>query len=294
MVFKDYYKILELKTNKVTEEEIKTAYHEMAKKYHPDINSGILAEERIKDINEAYMVLSKPETKRKFDRIWVSHNRKVQAKANADGRENSRDLLGILFGNVVETEKRTTNKAKEGIKGDNIETEISVSLEDAFIGTKKEIEIKDLNGKSKKFEVKLPESIRDGEKIKLKGQGKKGKNGGENGDLIITIRIDTDSKYKLDGNDLIMDLFLSPWEAALGARLTLQTIDNSINVFIPAGIESGEKIRIPNKGYKYGNNERGDLIAVVKIMIPKKLSIEEREFFTKLSEISKFNPRLNQ
>ena len=143
----------------------------------------------------------------------------------------------------------------------------------------------------KTFEVKIPEGIRNGEKIRLIGQGKKGINGGKNGDLLIKINIEDNNVFKLYGSDLCTDLKLSPWEAALGTRVNVRTIDGETKVYIPQGIQSGEKIRIPSKGYKNGKGGRGDLVAEVKIMVPKKLELDEQEMFEKLKDMSTFDPR---
>ena len=143
----------------------------------------------------------------------------------------------------------------------------------------------------KTFAIKVPGGIRNGEKIRLIGQGKSGKNGGKNGDLFIKIHIEDNKKFKLDGCDLYTDLFLTPWEAALGTRANINSIDDVASIYIPQGIQSGEKVRIPSKGYKDGKGSRGDLIAEIKIVVPKEMSEEEKELFKKLNEISKFNPR---
>ena len=143
----------------------------------------------------------------------------------------------------------------------------------------------------KTFSVNVPEGIRDGEKIRLIGQGKKGKNGGKNGDLLIKINIEDSKKFRLRGSDLYTDLLLSPWEAALGTRVNVKTIDDETKVYIPQGLQSGEVIKIPNKGYKNGKGGRGDLIAEVKIMVPKNLELDEKEMFEKLRDMSNFNPR---
>ena len=143
----------------------------------------------------------------------------------------------------------------------------------------------------KTFAVKIPEGIRNGEKIRLLGQGKLGKNGGKNGDLFIKINIKNNNKFKLEGYDIVTDLFLSPWEAALGKRVNIETIDDTISLYVPPGIQSGEKLKIPQKGYKDGRGSRGDLVAEVKTVVPKKLTEDEKELFEKLKAISKFNPR---
>lgn len=286
MVYKDYYKILGLETSKVTLDEIKTAYRTSAKKYHPDVNVGdVLAEERIKDINEAYRVLSTPATKRKYDRTWNANYYKEQRKNR--GKES---FFDIFLGNVNTSLNKEEDK-KVPLKGEDVDTEIHISVYDAFYGLEKRISLRDVYGKIKTLTVVVPKGIRDGEKIRLIGQGKVGKNGGKNGDLFIKVNIDSDNKFRLKGCDLYTDLLLSPWEAALGTRVNLKTIDGENKVYIPQGIQSGEVIKIPQKGYQNGNGGRGDLIAEIKIMVPKKIDSSEKEMFQKLKEMSKFNPR---
>ncbi len=286
MVYKDYYKILGLETSKVTLDEIKTAYRTSAKKYHPDVNVGdVLAEERIKDINEAYRVLSTPATKRKYDRTWNANYYKEQRKNR--GKES---FFDIFLGNVNTSLNKEEDK-KVPLKGEDVDTEIHISVYDAFYGLEKRISLRDVYGKIKTLTVVVPKGIRDGEKIRLIGQGKVGKNGGKNGDLFIKVNIDSDNKFRLKGCDLYTDLLLSPWEAALGTRVNLKTIDGENKVYIPQGIQSGEVIKIPQKGYQNGNGGRGDLIAEIKIMVPKNLDSSEKEMFQKLKEMSKFNPR---
>ena len=286
MKYKDYYKILGINTSRVTIDEIKSAYRAAAKKYHPDLNVGdSLAEEKIKDINEAYRVLSVASTKRKYDRIWNSRN-------NAKNFQSfkGRNIFNMFLGDVEQSQDDEPRK-REPLRGENIETEINVSLEDAFYGKEKKISLRTIEGKMKTFDVKIPEGIRNGEKIRLIGQGKKGKNGGKNGDLLIKINIEDNKVFKLYGSDLYTDLKLSPWEAALGTKVNIKTIDGDAKVIVPQGIESGEKIKIPNKGYKDGKGGRGDLVADIKIMVPKNLELDEKAMFEKLQEMSAFNPR---
>ena len=287
MVFKNYYKILDLETSRVSIDEIKTAYRLAAKKYHPDLNVGDnLAEERIKDINEAYKILSSPASKRKYDRVWNSKNN-VKNYQKIKGK----NIFNMFLGDIKEPDIENTKKAKEAIRGENIETEIKVSLDDAFYGLEKKISLRTVEGKMKTFSVKIPEGIRNGEKIRLIGQGKKGINGGKNGDLLIRIDIEDNKIFKLYGCDLCTDLKLTPWEAALGTRIDLKTIDGETKIYIPQGIQSGDKIKIPSKGYKDGKGGRGDLVAEIKIMVPKKLELDEKEMFEKLQEMSNFDPR---
>ena len=143
----------------------------------------------------------------------------------------------------------------------------------------------------KTFSVKIPSGIRDGEKVRLLGQGKQGQNGGKNGDMFIKINIQNNNKFRLQGYDIVTDLYLTPWEAALGKRVNIDSIEAPISIYVPPGIQSGEKVKIPQKGYKDGRGSRGDLISEVKTVVPKKLTEEEKELFEQLKSISKFNPR---
>lgn len=300
MIFKDYYKILGLENSRVTVPEIKSAYREQAKIYHPDVNAqNSFSEERFKDINEAYRILSNSSSKRRYDRMWNNYAAKKAIKYEETKNTSSSmfgDFFNMFFGeNTNDTIEEKNNKHKKNkvtpIKGENIETSIDISIEDAFYGAKKKISLRTVEGNMKNFEVKIPAGIRDNEKIRLIGQGKKGINGGSNGDLFIDINIKNDNRFKIKGYDLYTDLFLTPWEAALGTKANVVGIDDEASVLVPQGIQSGEVIKIPGKGYKDSRGGRGDLIANVKVMVPKKLTEEEKEIFSKLKEVSSFNPR---
>ena len=295
MIFKDYYKILSLETNRVSSEQIKNAYRLAAKKYHPDVNvQDRLSEEKIKDVNEAYRVLSNPSTKRKYDRMWVNNvgKKKYEEASRSSGSVFS-DFFNMFFGTNQEENIKTKKQQKVPVNGENIETSIDVALEESFYGQEKKISLRTIDGKMKVFTITIPAGIRNGEKIRLLRQGKEGINGGKNGDLFIKVNIKNNKKFKLKGNDLYTDLYLTPWEAALGTKAQVYSIDDPTQVYIPEGIQTGEVIRIPGKGYKDGKGGRGDLVAEIKVMVPKKLSLEERNLFENLNKISKFNPRNN-
>lgn len=300
MIFKDYYKILGLENSKVSTSEIKAAYREQAKLYHPDLNAqNSFSEERFKDINEAYRVLSNSSSKRKYDRMWNNHAAKKTIKYEESKRGTGSafsDFFNLFFGDIKEDKIQEKNETKRknkkiAVKGENIETAINVSIEDAFYGVTKKISLRTVEGKMKTFDVKIPAGIRDNEKIRLLGQGKAGINGGANGDLLIKINIENNSRFKIKGYNLYTDLFLTPWEAALGTRANIVGIDDESNIYVPQGVQSGEKITIPGKGYKDSKGGRGDLVANIKVMVPKKLTDEEKEIFMKLKEVSSFNPR---
>lgn len=291
MIVKDYYKILGFETNKVTLDEIKNAYRDQAKKYHPDVNkNNNKAEERFKDIGEAYNTLSDYRKRRKYDRMWQYYIGRKN-KQNVKYRDAKiKDFMGLFFGEKKEELEQIKAKG-EPEKGENINTEITATLIETFYGATKEITFKTVDGGSRKIDVKIPAGIRNNEKIRLIGQGKPGKNGGKAGDLFIKIKIKNIKNLKLEGIDIYTDLLISPWESALSTKIKISGIDEEIEIEVPKGIQSGETIVLKEKGYKDGKGGRGNLIAVVKIMIPKAVSEEEIKLFKKLQEISNFNPR---
>ena len=303
MKYKNYYKVLGLSSAKATEDEIKSAYRNLAKKYHPDLNGGDTSlSEKFKDINEAYEILGNPISRKKYDRVHFAYKFRdgfstdtVKEKINISSGFN--DFFTTFFGTageksvVTNFDKYYQTNAKE--VGENLESEIDISLEEGFFGSNRKIAFKTTDNKMKTIEVKIPRGIHSGEKIRLQGQGKPGKNGGENGDFYITIHIIPHQKFRLDGNNLILDVPITAWEAALGCELDIPSIDSSVYLNIPAGAQTGEKLRVASAGYIDKEGNRGDLLLNIKIMIPKNLTKEEKEIFLKLKNISTFYPRSN-
>lgn len=294
MKYKNYYKVLELKSDRVSDEEIKNAYRRLAKKYHPDINPGDeVASEKFKLVNEAYQVLGNEVSKKKYDRIHNIYRVKdtiedTKEKINFDGMS---DMIGMVFGKKEQSNFENKNKSIP-ITGEDLESKIDITLEEAFFGTEKKLAFRTVTGDMKNISVKIPKGIRNGEKVRLAKQGKPGKNGGEPGDLYIKIEIMKNDFFEVKGFDLCMNLKLSPWEAALGTEVKIENIDSSILVNVPAGTESGEILRIANSGFwntsTYG---RGDLLLNIQIMVPKELTDTEKLLFEKLEAVSNFKAR---
>ena len=294
MKYKNYYKILELKSDRVSDEEIKNAYRRLAKKYHPDINPGDeVASEKFKLVNEAYQVLGNEVSKKKYDRIHNIYRVKdtiedTKEKINFDGMS---DMIGMVFGKKEQSNFENKNKSIP-ITGEDLESKIDITLEEAFFGTEKKLAFRTVTGDMKNISVKIPKGIRNGEKVRLAKQGKPGKNGGEPGDLYIKVEIMKNDIFEVKGFDLCMNLKLSPWEAALGTEVKIENIDSSILVNVPAGTESGEILRIANSGFwntsTYG---RGDLLLNIQIMVPKELTDTEKLLFEKLEAVSNFKAR---
>lgn len=285
MVFKDYYKILGLESNKVTSDEIKIAYREMAKKYHPDINVGDShAEEIFKDVNEAYKTLSNPKLRRKYDFNWNRYFGKNARTSEKKQKKSLKEILiDILFGGSIA--KTSEKKVAKPEYGENINTKINVSLQDAFYGCYKKIKLLDVNGRPREFSFKIPSGIQNYDKIRIPSQGKHGKNGGKNGDLLVEINILNDKYIKLYGTDLIMEIPIKPYEAALGATKIVNVLDEQIRIIIPKNSSSGDRIIINNKGYKTGMGQRGNLQIISKIVMPKELTEQEKELYIKLKEL---------
>lgn len=291
MIFKNYYKLLELPQNiKSSQSEIKIAYRTQAKKYHPDVNiQNKAAEERFKDINEAYKILSDPIQKRKYDKQWNNYvGKKIQREKLSQKEIRANDIVNMFFGKSIQ--KKSRGEVKLSKKGANIETSIEISIKEAFDGTNKKITLTSLNDKNKNISIDIPAGIQNGQKIRIQGKGKSGINGGDNGDLIITIDIKGNGTYQLDGDDIYVKLFVSPWDAALGSKAIVDGIDGEITVLIPKGTQNGDKISIPQKGYLKTDKQRGNLIIKTEIVIPKQLSKEEKELMMELKKVSKFNP----
>ena len=297
MIFKDYYKILGLTNNNVTTEQIKQAYREQAKKYHPDINTtSNFSEERFKDINEAYKTLSNTSTRRKYDRMWnsrIGKKQKNKGQAKREKKSAFAEFFQMFFGEIKnnKTKGEDIKGSKAPIKGENIETEITVSIFDAFYGVEKKLALRAVNGKMREFNIKIPAGIRNEEKVRLIGQGKPGENGGKAGDLLVRIHIKNDKKFTLNGINLITNLYLTPWEAAIGTKLNISSIDEEILLYIPQGTQCGEGLKLKGKGYLDGKGGRGDLIINIQIMNPTNITEKEKELFEQFKKISEYSPR---
>lgn len=309
MKYKDYYALLEVKRN-ATSDEIKKAYRHLAKMYHPDSNIGNSeAEEKIKEINEAYEVLSDERKKKKYDSLInrfnfmsgiefdpknFGFNKKKEIKIDENGAFS--DFFNLFFGNdSVEFEEEIfDNKSTEEEllfkKGEDINLNYELSIEEAFFGANAKILVKEVGNLVKEYDFTIPPGALNGDKIRLLGKGHPGTVGAPPGDLYIKLIIKKSNKLELKGVDLVTDILITPWEAIFGGRAIVNTVDGKLNIKIPAGIQSGSKLRVHGKGYRKGDG-RGDLIGNIKIMVPVEPNEKERELFQKLSEVSNYSPR---
>jgi len=301
--FKDYYEILGVNKT-ASQNEIKKAFRTLAKKYHPDVNpNNKTAEEKFKQCNEAYEVLGDIAKRKKYDDLANDENLKndqdfnpsqagydnVRYEDRATSENDFSDFFNTFFGgratNMDDIFGRGTSRSGRvrsfAQDGRDSESEIDITLKEAFDGQSKKVSIR--NGKSEKTIIfKISAGIKSGERIRLSGLGEKGVNGGKNGDLFIKVNFLKDDKFKIKGLDLETMLDLLPWDAALGSEVLVDTIDGKITAKTPAGIQTGNRIRIAGKGYKDVNGRRGNLYIKVRIVNPKVLSEELKEEYLKI------------
>ena len=318
MDYKDYYAILGVKKD-ASEDEIQKAYRKLARKFHPDVNKAPEAEAKFKEIGEAYEVLKDPDKRQKYDQYGSAWKRAQQTGAPPPGWDFGQggfdfgggggdfsSFFEMLFGGRAGARGGRPGAGFPGFGGmggqgfggqgfgggGDTEATISLSLEEAVRGGKREITLQDPNtGQRKTLSVRIPEGVRAGQRIRLAGQGQPGMNGGQAGDLYLKIEVEPDSRYKVDGANLQTTVAVTPWEAALGADADVQTLDGPVRVKIPAGSSTGRKIRLRGRGLPQAGGDKGDLLAEIRIVVPEKLSERERELFEQLAEASSFRAR---
>jgi curved DNA-binding protein len=315
---RDFYEILGVSRN-ATQEQIQRAYRKLARAHHPDVNKDPGAEDRFKDVSEAYNVLHDPETRRRYDAFGPDFRRVPDdvdpetwnraaagggtwaGGAGTGGRARRGpaadtgfatgfgedidldDLLGGLFG----------GRAGRGwgpIPGADQEAVIDLTVEEAYRGTRRSVTLEG-GGQTRTLQVTIPAGVTNGQRIRLAGQGGRGTEGAPAGDLYLIVRIAPHPRYRVEGRDLHVELPLAPWEAALGTTVAVETPDGEAKVKVPAGTSSGRRLRLRGRGLPNPKGTAGDLYAEARILVPRKLSAEERRLFEELAATSTFDPR---
>jgi curved DNA-binding protein len=321
---RDFYEILGVPRT-ASQDEIQRAYRKLARTYHPDLNRDPGAEERFKDISEAYDVLRDPATRRRYDAFGPEFRqvpedmdpetwRRARAGAGArqagsgrtagagagTGFDSGRafgegidldDLLGGLFGGQAGGRPRGPGWGP--VRGADQEAEIEITVDEAYHGGRRSISIESSGG-TRTLDVTIPAGVTSGQRIRLAGQGGRGSDGAPPGDLYLVVRLTRDPRYRVEGRDIYIDLPLAPWEAALGTTVAIETPDGEAKVKVPAGTPSGRRLRLRHRGLPNPRGTAGHLYAEARIVVPSKLTAEERRLFSELAGKSGFDPRRPQ
>lgn len=310
MDFKDYYKVLGLEPG-ADDKAVKAAYRKLARKYHPDVSKEKDAENQFKEVAEAYEVLKSAEKRAEYDELrkyaqqgrpfepppgWQPRGNGGFADEMGGGRDYS-DFFESLFGAAGRSQGPGRKSAR---RGQDVEMELPILLEETLADEAKKIAFQlpqysadgqPLAAISKTLNVKIPAGVSDGERIRLKGQGGPGLGGAANGDLYLIIRLVPHPLFDVEAHNLILTVPLAPWEAALGSKVTVPTLDGKIHLSIPANSQSGQRLRIKGKGLMNKLGERGDLYALFKIVIPAQADEPTRALWAQLAEQAAFDPR---
>jgi curved DNA-binding protein len=288
--FRDYYEVLGVPRS-APAQEIKRAYRQLARKHHPDLQPAAeraQAAERFKEINEAYEVLSDPDKRAKYDALgenWKggmdftpppgAAGRSAEGFSAEDLGDFS-DFFASIFGRPAGRAGRAgRGNVRVTMPGADVEAELPVTLDDLLRGGKRRIQL----AEGRAVDVEIPVGVRDGVVLRLAGQGGPGINGGPAGDLYLHLRLAPHPRYRVAGDDLEMDLPLWPWQTVLGAEVRVDTPEGAVTLTVPPGTQNGRRLRLRGRGLPRGDGSRGDLYAVVRIVVPERPSPAEREAY---------------
>lgn len=306
MEFKDYYHILGVEPD-VDKKELKIAYRKLARKYHPDMNADEGAEDKFKEVAEAYEVLKDATRRAEYDELRQYGGQSKQSFEPPPGWQSSggggqfdgdfSDFFSSMFGDQTGGFQQSSGAGGFASKGRDVEIEMPIFLEDTLSEVSKMVEYslpgyrqnqeKDVK---KSLKVKIPLGVADGERIRLKGQGSLGQRGGANGDLYLHIRLVPHPLFDVEGRNLLITVPLSPWEAALGTKVTVPTLTGKISLNIDPDSQSGKKMRIKGKGLS-GKTGQGDLFVILKIVMPTTATDEAKKLWQSMADKSDFDPR---
>lgn len=306
MKYKDYYEILGVKRD-ASADDIKTAYRRLARKYHPDVSKEKDAEEKFKEMAEAYETLQDPEKRAAYDQLG-SHTPGQEFRpppdwgqrfARGQGDLNDIDLSSLFAGLAARRGAAAAHDARRPMAGNDYEAVVRLSFAQAFHGTQADLELAVLEWDAEggvrrvphRVKTRIPCGVVDGEKLRVPGKGGKGANGGPDGDLYLDIEVATHPLYRVSGQDLYLDLPLAPWEAVLGTSVNVPTPAGAVTLKVPAGARAGQQLRLTGRGMTRGSGPAGDLYAKLRIEVPTLVDAEQSALYKQLSERSNFNPR---
>jgi curved DNA-binding protein len=313
MKYKDYYEALGVSRD-ASAADIKKAYRKLAQKHHPDVSKDKGAEDKFKDIAEAYATLKDPDKRTAYDRLGRhAPGQDFQPPPDWGGQPgwagqsgaggfsfddiDLSDLFGGLGGQASRGQRG--RGAPRSMPGEDYEVTVRIPLEDAARGTLVDLNLSvpeyDAQGRlhreSRTFKARIPQGATDGQRLRLRGKGGKGFNGGRDGDLFLNVELLPHPLFRPAGHDLYIDLPLAPWEAALGATVEVPTLGGPVRLKIPPGTSAGQKLRLSKRGLPRPQGDPGDLFAIAQVVVPPTLTERERALFKELGEVSEFNPR---
>jgi curved DNA-binding protein len=317
MDYKDYYKIMNVAKD-VSQDEIKRAYRKLARKYHPDVSKESNAEERFKEVGEAYEVLKDPEKRVAYDQLganWKAGQQGFQPPPDWDagfefhgggytggaaGTEGFSDFFESLFGKAGRGFQYSTGGGRTNyqMRGQDSHAKVFIDLEGTYYGASRSLSLRSTvmsdDGhpqlKTRTLNVKIPKGVKEGQNIRLHGQGSPGVGGGQAGDLFLEIAFNPHSIYKVNGLDVSVELPIAPWEAALGGKVKVPTPKGAVDLKIPAAVSSGKRMRLKGRGIP--GKTVGDFYVTLEIVLPDRLSDKEKTLYQDLQQASShFNPR---
>lgn len=312
MKYKDYYATLGVARD-AADEDIKRAYRKLARKYHPDVSKEENAEERFKEVSEAYETLRDRDKRAAYDQLG-RHAPGEEFRPPPDwgasfgaggtpfgpGGMSFEDLdLSDLFAGLAGARAAGRRAGTGPVPGRDIEAQVRIAFDPAFHGGEVELELAELEVTDqgalrrvpRRMRVRIPPGVVDGQVLRVPGKGGKGQRGGADGDLYLDIQVEAHPLFRTEGLDLYLDLPLAPWEATLGTSVEMPTPAGRVTLKVPAGTRAGQKLRLAGRGIARADGRKGDLYAVVTIAVPTHLGERERALYEALAQASSFNPR---
>ncbi|WP_367606284.1 DnaJ C-terminal domain-containing protein [Legionella sp. W05-934-2] len=307
MAFTDYYQIMGVSKD-ATQDDIKRAYRKLARKYHPDVSQESDAEAKFKAVGEAYEVLKDPEKRAQYDqfgREWKNAAQAEQARQRGQSQQSTyqhshseadfAEFLNQMFGQGRQRQRGFGFEADLN-QGQDIHTRLDISLEDSYLGAEKMLQLHiptldargGVSSKTKTVKVNIPKGILDGQQIRLKGQGHESANG-HAGDLYIEVHLLPHRLYHVEGKNILLDVPIAPWEAALGSKIEIQTLGGKVAMKCPENTQNGQQMRLKGRGLP--GNPAGDQIVRFQIAMPKKVSSEAKKAYEQLRDAQAYNPR---
>lgn len=292
MNYKDYYKIMGVSEN-ADAKEIKMAYRRLARRYHPDINKEPNSEEKFKELGEAYEVLKDPKKRKVYDQYraeaayqsdtHANHENSWDWGANGKNYQYSHDFFESLFGGSPHFGRQRQ------YTGAHLQGDIYITLEEAFKGSTKDIQLPNRTGSSQTLKVKIPPGVKEGQQIRLVGQGEAPARGRAAGDLYLTVHISKHPFFEVKDKDIYLTLPVTPWEAALGTTIIVPTLAGNVDLKIPAGSQGGQTLRLKKRGLP--GTVSGDQYVILKVTTPPAKTDAAKAFYQKMAEVMPFNPR---